>query len=176
MFATKDGVDDDHLGVGVVEQVRQFRLGVPVVDVDRHGPGLERGERRLEVLGAVVEVVRDLGVRADAGSAEHRRQAGGPVVELRPRANDVAVHQGGRIADDIGDRFPHTGDVEVVLGLGHAAHMMPLGDRRLVTTGSGPPRRTRRCPRRSRRPRRRCEQSPTMCRSTGAPPWRANRS
>ena len=58
---------------------------VAVVDVHRHAAQLERGEERLEVLGPVREVDRDLVAGLDAGRGlQVPGQAAGPVVELRP--------------------------------------------------------------------------------------------
>jgi len=54
-------------GIGVVEEVVELGFRVAVVDVDRNSPDLEARERRLEVLGAVVEEEGDLVVGADPG-------------------------------------------------------------------------------------------------------------
>ena len=53
-------VEDDGDGVGVVPQVGELVVGVAVVGVDRHEAGLEHAEHALEVLRAVVQVVRHL--------------------------------------------------------------------------------------------------------------------
>jgi hypothetical protein len=71
-------VEEEHLGVGVVEQVDQLVLEVAPVRIDGNGALLECGEADLEILGAVVEVLRDLGVRPDAGLLER------PTLEFGP--------------------------------------------------------------------------------------------
>jgi hypothetical protein len=52
-------VEQEDLGVGVVEQVGELVVELAVVDVDVDGPRLEGGELRLEVLVGVEEVERD---------------------------------------------------------------------------------------------------------------------
>ena len=85
------GVEHDGLGVGVVEQVDDLVGAVAVVRVDRRQAGLEGGDVGLEVLGAVVEVGRDLGLVAEAGVEEVGGQGVGPAVELAPRDHPVAL-------------------------------------------------------------------------------------
>ena len=73
-------VEDDGDDVGVVPQVDELVGGVAVVGVDDRQPGLERAERRLQVLGRVVEVLGDLVLLGDAGGQQRwrrRRRPGG---------------------------------------------------------------------------------------------------
>ena len=80
------GMEEQRLGVGVVEQVPELLVEVAVVDVDRHAAHLECAVLGLEVLVAVVEVERDLGLRVEAGGAERGRDPRRPRVVLGPRA------------------------------------------------------------------------------------------
>ncbi len=61
--------------VGVVPQVDEFVGGVAVVGVDDREADLERGEDRLEVLRAVVEVLRHLVLLGRLGPQQRRRDA-----------------------------------------------------------------------------------------------------
>jgi hypothetical protein len=56
--------------VGVVDQVRELVVEVAIVDVDRDAADLHRGEVGLAVLGRVVEIHADLGVRTEPGVEE----------------------------------------------------------------------------------------------------------
>ncbi len=106
-------VEEQRLGIGVVEEVDEFVFGVPVVDVHRDAAHLERRVQALEVLIAVVEVRRDLGTRLQARRAERGREAGGAVVELGPRAPPFALHDRYPIGDGVGHRFPQGREVPV---------------------------------------------------------------
>ena len=80
MRSVNDAVEDDGDGVAVVPQVHELVVEVAVVRVDRRQAGLEGGEHRLQVLGAVVEVLRDLVLllprRRRAGAGRCRWPAG----------------------------------------------------------------------------------------------------
>ena len=67
-------VHDDALYLGVVEQLAQLVLAIAVVDVDVDGVQLHRGEERLEVLAAVVQVQGDLRSFTRAQGSKRRRQ------------------------------------------------------------------------------------------------------
>ena len=84
-------VEDHGLDVGVAPEVDELGVDVAVVGVDRHERGLEAGEERLEVLGAVVEVLGDLGLVAEPGVEQPAGQGVGPTVELGPRGDAVAA-------------------------------------------------------------------------------------
>jgi len=61
------GVEHEGLGIGVVEQVSEILVEVPVVHVDGDTPHLERCVLGFEVLVAVVEVQPDLGIGRQSG-------------------------------------------------------------------------------------------------------------
>ncbi len=75
----------DRARVGVVQEVPQLVLAVAVVHVDGDGPELERREHALEVLGAVVEVERDVVAGTDAEAGEVVGEPGGARVGLARR-------------------------------------------------------------------------------------------
>ena len=85
MVVGERAVEHDGDRVGVVPQVDELVVGVAVVGVDRDEAGLEGGEHRLEVLGAVVEVLRDLVLLGRPGVEQRAGDAVGPAVELAPR-------------------------------------------------------------------------------------------
>ena len=96
-------VEEERLGVGVVEEVDELLLEVPVVDVDGHRAQLERAEQAFDVLVGVVEVRRDLRVGSETGGAGRGREAGRAVVELAPGARSPwmsAVWSGSASATD----------------------------------------------------------------------------
>ena len=64
------GVEHDRLGVGVVEQVDELVAAIAVVRVDRDHRRLERGDHRLHVLRAVVEVAGHLRLVPETGGDE----------------------------------------------------------------------------------------------------------
>ena len=103
----------EDLGVGVVEQVEQLVVGVAVVHVDRDAAHLERRVLRDHVLDAVVEVERDLRVGLQAEVDERLRETSRLLVVLAPRHPLVAVDQRRPIADLVGDRLPHVGEVDL---------------------------------------------------------------
>ena len=79
-------VEDQRLGIGVVEQVPQLVVEVAVVDVDRHAANLEGPVLGLEVLVAVVHVQPDLAVVTEPGSGVCGSQPRRPLVVLLPRS------------------------------------------------------------------------------------------
>jgi hypothetical protein len=86
-------VEHDGHHVGVVPQVHQLVGGVAVVRVHDGRAGLERRERRLDVLGRVVEVLGHLVLLADAGGQQGRGDAVGAAVHLGPRRGRAGVAQ-----------------------------------------------------------------------------------
>jgi hypothetical protein len=109
-------VEHEHLGIGVVEQIRELLLEVPVVHVDVSGAQLERRGRRLEILVAVVEIQRDLRVDAEAERSERAGETGGPFVERTPGHPLPAVGEREPLGLGVGDRLPTRGQVPT----GHA--------------------------------------------------------
>ena len=93
----RDGIDDrrqvlvvDEDGqAGVFQVVRQLLRQVPVVDVDHHGPELDRGEQRRHGLDGVAGVQADVAAGADALGGQVVREAVGLVLE--PAVGDLAV-------------------------------------------------------------------------------------
>jgi hypothetical protein len=104
-------VEQQHLGVGVVEEVGELVVEIAVVDVHMDRARLERGELGLEVLVRVVEVEADLGVGSDAELGKRRGQASRALVELPPRDPPLALDERGAVGRDVGDRFPDIGQV-----------------------------------------------------------------
>ena len=112
-------VEEQGLGVGVVDQVRELVLEVAVVHVDRHAAHLERRVHAFAVLVAVVEVRRDLRVRSEpaaASSAAARRAARSS--NWRQRDPPVALDQRDPVGNRVAHRLPH---VREVPGHGHSS-------------------------------------------------------
>ena len=99
--------------VGVVVEVPELVLDIPVVDVDGHGPGLEAGDHGLDVLGAVLELDADVVAAPDACRLEVVGQAVGALLELGVGEATVAAHQCLPLADHVGQRLEDVGQVEV---------------------------------------------------------------
>ena len=110
---TQARVEEQHLAVGVLEQVEQLVVGVAVVDVDRDTAHLERRVLRDDVLDPVVEVERDLRIGLKAELDERLRQPGGLVVVVAPRETLVAVDERGAVTHLVGDRLPDVGEVNL---------------------------------------------------------------
>ncbi len=113
-------VEQQRLGVGVVEEVGELVLEVPVVHVRGNGAQLERRIDALAVLVAVVEVRGDLRVLSEPGGRQRRRETRGPIVELAPGHAPVALHERDAFGEHVRDRFPHVGEVP-----GHLEHPPP---------------------------------------------------
>ena len=90
-------VEQERLGVGVVEEVDELFFQIPVVDVDGDPAQLERAEQSLDVLVGVVEVRRDLRIGAETRRAQPGREPRRAVVELAPRARPLTLDQRGPI-------------------------------------------------------------------------------
>jgi hypothetical protein len=112
------GVIDDRARVGVREQIDQLLVDVAIVDVERRHPGLEGAEHALEILGAVVEVEREvvltrfprrqgvtLAVTAEPRGSEHVGQAAGALLQLPPRETAIRRHDRLAVGDRLGERF-----------------------------------------------------------------------
>ena len=99
---------------------------VAVVDVDRGGPELERGEERLEVLGAVGHVDRHLVAGGDAVVAQERSEARRTIVECAEGDPPVAADEGVTVGDRLSDAVPEVREVPVghcVGGYAAAGHL-----------------------------------------------------
>ena len=97
--------------IGVVVEVRELRLHVPVVHVHGHRAELVRGEHGLEVLDAVVELQPDVVPRTDAALRERVREPVRPRVELRVGAPDRRRHDRLALGHGIGDALEQLGQV-----------------------------------------------------------------
>ena len=103
-------------GVGVVEEVDELLLDVPVVDVDRDRPQLVGGEHRLDELDAVVRVDRDVVALADALGGQVVGQAVRPLLQLGVGLLALAADQRRPIGHRVDRVLDEVGEVE-----GHAA-------------------------------------------------------
>ena len=106
-------VEHECLGIGVVEEVPQLVVEVPVVDVDRHAANLECPVLRLEVLVPVVHVQPDLGVMTKTGRGVRGGESCGAVVVLGPCPDRGSVHHSGRLWNGVGDGLPDGGVVQL---------------------------------------------------------------
>ena len=104
-------MEDDRLGVAVVEQVAELFLDVAVVHVHGNGSDLERREHALEVLGAVQEVQRDVIAGADTALCERVREAVHALLGVRVGQPPVAAHERLAIRHRVGDLLPKIGEV-----------------------------------------------------------------
>jgi hypothetical protein len=69
-------VEDDRFGIGVVEEIPELVVEIPVVDVDRHAAHLEDAELGLHELVRVVHEQRDLGTGSDPRVGQRRGDPG----------------------------------------------------------------------------------------------------
>ena len=95
-------VEDEGLAVAVVDQVDKLFVEVPVVDVDRPAPVLERGLVGEEVFGTVVEVQRHLAAPGHPGRLEGRGDAGAVLVEAAVGPAPVALDEGIGVGHGVG--------------------------------------------------------------------------
>ena len=102
-------MEHDRLAAGVGQDVEQFTLEVPVVDVDRDRPDLERGEVGLQVLDRVVHHQCDGRARREPDVGEVGGDPAGPIVEVAPGADPIALDDGVRIGRLARQRFPDVG-------------------------------------------------------------------
>nr|WP_268794528.1 hypothetical protein [Pseudonocardia thermophila] len=112
-------VHDQRRRCGVVERVAQLRLPVAVVDVDRHGAEVERGQHRLEVLRAVVQAHRDDVARPDPAAGERAGDPGRALVQLRVGQLHVADRHRELVRGHVG-RHPQRGGDAGQSGPAHA--------------------------------------------------------
>ena len=91
--AEQRAVDEDHLVVGVVDDVGELLGEQPDVQRVQHAPGARRGEVQLEVAGRVPRERRHAAVGGDAEVVEHAAEPAGP---RRPVAVVRALQPGRR--------------------------------------------------------------------------------
>ncbi len=115
-------VEDDGGRVGVVEQVGKLVPDVAVVHVHGHRAEFLGREERLEVLGPVQALDRDLVAFPDPAVAQEGGQPGGSLVERR--VGEVPGPAGDRdpVGRDRGDIVPGPGE-RVIHGIRHPARL-----------------------------------------------------
>ena len=105
------GPDDDHLGLGVVDDELDLRRSQPPVDVDADGVEQRGAVEHLEVLDAVLVEEGDVVAAADAG----RLQAGGDatraLVQLGPRDLPIVEDESHLVGALAGVRAQDVSDV-----------------------------------------------------------------
>ena len=111
MRSVNAAVEHDGNRVGVVPEVDELFVGIAIVGVDGHQPGLEHREHRLEVLGPVVEVLRDLVLLRGAGVEQRAGHAVGPTIELGPGDLSISLPLRERIGQLASTHFPDFGEV-----------------------------------------------------------------
>ncbi len=116
---------DDPDSVAVVEQVAQLAGDVAVVDVDGCRSELEAGQHRLDVLGAVLEVERDVVAPCDAQAGEVVCQAVRPLLQLGIGASLLTADDCCPLGDEIAGLLPEVGEGER-LGGGHRRKLLGL--------------------------------------------------
>ncbi len=111
-----EGAMKNHRGdVAVVPEVDEFVAGIAIVGVDRGEARLERRKRRLEVLGGVVEVLRDLVLFGGARRVEQRSgDAVGPPVHLDPRDLAITLLLSQGVAESDRNGLPQIGQIPAV--------------------------------------------------------------
>ncbi len=116
---------DERRRVGIVEQIDELVLDVPVVDVERGDPGLERPEHRFEVLRTVVEVDPEmvlaglpigeggaLAAAPEAAGEQEVRETAAALGDVRPAETPIAMHDAFAVGKRSGERFVDGGEVE----------------------------------------------------------------
>ena len=102
---------DERNQIGILEEVSEFSLDVPIVDVDRHCTDLETRQHGLEIGRPVHEIEPDVAARLDPGICQHVRQPIGPGLEFGVgQIDSVAVH-GNPVGHTIRHGFPDIGEV-----------------------------------------------------------------
>ena len=84
-------IEEDRLGIAVVDQVPKLGLDISIVHVARRRADLEGGEFGLEVLIAVVHGACHIVAGSDTGSSQSCRKSRRPVIELSPGAACVGI-------------------------------------------------------------------------------------
>ena len=108
----------------VVEHVRQLRLDVAVVDVDRNGAELVARQQRLDMLGAVVEIDGDVIAGPHAEPGQTMGQPGRPLLQARVGEPGLAGDERQARSHHARHAFPQVGEVEL-----HGARSWPTAIR-----------------------------------------------
>ena len=108
--------NDEHLGLGVVDDVLHLRPGEAPVHVDADRVQQRCAVEHLEVLDAVLVEKRDTVLIAHPGGGEQVGYPARALVQLGPRESPIPQHERGVIgtvyavdADDVGDGFDRHG-------------------------------------------------------------------
>ena len=111
------GPDDEHLGLGVVDDVLDLGRSEPPVDVDADRVEERRAEEDLEVFDAVLVEERDAVLRSDTLGGECLSGLRGAVTQLGPGERPIVLDEcrvirtvGAMDPDDVGkaaDVVPH---------------------------------------------------------------------
>ena len=110
---TQAGVEDEGLGLGVLQQERQLVVEVTVVDAHRDETTLQAPVQRLRPLVRVVEVDRHARLHTETGGGEGSGEACGSIVEVAPAHHPIALEERWRVTDLVGDRLEYRGVVQV---------------------------------------------------------------
>ncbi len=89
--------------IGIVVEMRELRLDVPVVHVHGHRAKLVRGEHGLKVFDPVLHLQSDMVSRTNATRRKRVSEPVRPRVELRVGAPDDPRHDGLALGHGIGD-------------------------------------------------------------------------
>jgi hypothetical protein len=108
-------VEDQRRRLRVREEIAQLLLDIAEVDVHRGGADLERRQRALDVLVAVVQVEGDAVARPHAARLQRVREPCGALVELCEGEPPVAVDQRVALRHRVGDEFEDVRELEVPL-------------------------------------------------------------
>ncbi len=114
-------VEHEHLGVAVLEQVRELVIEVAVVDVHRNRAMLVGAVLRDEVLGAVVQVDGDLAIGTDACVADRGCESRSLVVPLPEGQPTIPLDERVDVWQLVGDDLPCGCDVDL-----HGASLLSL--------------------------------------------------
>ena len=113
------GLVHDQSRLRVVEEDAQLVGGVAVVDVERRGPELERGEQQLEVGATVAEEQTDAGHRVPRRSGSAARRPSWPAGRAR-RSSSRSVAVDHRLP--VRDRVDHHLEQLAQVPLQHLGH------------------------------------------------------
>ena len=107
------GLEEDDLGVGVVEQIDEFVELVTIVDVHGDASSLEDAVLSFEVLVRIVQVDGCLGVGTQAARLQEAGDPRRSFVVLAPASPELTADEGVAVGNRIGYGFPDRGEVQV---------------------------------------------------------------
>ena len=106
-------VEEERFDVGILEQIGELVVEVAVVHVHRDSSALERGVLRGQVLVRVVEEQSDFLIGADLVRLQEPGDAGCSIVVLAPDHPLGTVHYCVGVAECIGHRLEHRGEMQL---------------------------------------------------------------